>query len=89
MRNISQAGTFAAVAAPKEPGGSPSNPMKLAGFGVQLAVTVVVFVLVGRWVDRRAGTEGIFTLLGGLLGFGGSMLSLLRQLKKTDGGESR
>ena len=35
--------------------------MRYAGLGVQLAVSLLVFVLVGQWADRRLGTGGIVT----------------------------
>jgi F0F1-type ATP synthase assembly protein I len=49
-----------------------------------LAVTILVGVLLGQWVDRRAGTDGVFTILGALLGFGGTLYSLIRELSRTD-----
>lgn len=62
--------------------------MRYAGFGVQLAVCLVVFVLVGQWADRKLGTGGILTLVAAFLGFGGMMYSLIRSLnRKDDGGE--
>lgn len=62
-------------------GRSPA-PLRYVGFGLQLAATLVVFVLLGSWVDGKAGTNGVFTMLGGLLGFAGAFYSLLRQLKR-------
>ena len=62
--------------------------MKYAGLGVQLAVSLLVFVLIGQWVDRKLGTGGIITVLAAFLGFGGTMYSLIRSLtKKDDAGE--
>jgi F0F1-type ATP synthase assembly protein I len=55
-----------------------SGPLRYAGLGIQLAVTILVCVLLGQWVDRRAGTDGVFTILGALLGFGGTLYSLIR-----------
>jgi len=52
-----------------------------------LAVTVVVCVLFGQWLDRKAGTDGIFTILAPLLGFGGVMYSLMRELSRSDKGD--
>jgi len=49
-----------------------------------LAATILVAVLVGQWVDRKAGTDGVFTLLGALLGFGGMLYSVIRELTKAD-----
>jgi Putative F0F1-ATPase subunit Ca2+/Mg2+ transporter len=70
-----------------EPGGrKPPGPMRYAGLGIQLAVTLVVFVLAGQWADRKLGTGGIITIVAAFLGFGGTMYSLIRSLNKKDGG---
>lgn len=60
--------------------------MRYAGLGVQLAVTLVVFVLVGQWADRKLGAGGIVTVAAVLLGFAGTLYSLIRQLNRKDGG---
>jgi len=60
------------------------GPLRYAGLGVQLAVTILVGVLLGQWADRKAGTDGVFTMLGALLGFGGTLYSLIRELSKAD-----
>jgi ATP synthase protein I len=60
--------------------------MKYAGLGVQLAASILVFVFLGQWLDRKAGTNGLFTILGAFLGFGGTMYALIRSLNKGDGG---
>jgi F0F1-type ATP synthase assembly protein I len=52
--------------------------------GIQFAVTILVFVLLGQWVDRKAGTGGLFTILGTFVAFGGTLYSLLRTLNKDD-----
>ncbi len=67
------------------PGKGP-GPMRYAGLGIQLGVTILVFVLVGEWADRKLGTGGIITIAAAFLGFGGTMYSLIRQLNKKDGG---
>jgi F0F1-type ATP synthase assembly protein I len=61
--------------------------MRYAGLGVQLAASIVVFVLAGQWLDRKLGTNGIITILAAFLGFGGTMYSLIRTLNKKDGGD--
>jgi len=61
--------------------------MRYAGLGVQLAVTLVVFVLIGQWLDRRLGTGGIITMIAAFLGFGGTMYSLIRTLNRKDRGD--
>jgi F0F1-type ATP synthase assembly protein I len=59
--------------------------MRYAGLGVQLGVTILVFVLIGQWADRKLGTGGIVTIAAAFLGFCGTMYSLIRQLNKKDG----
>ena len=60
--------------------------MRYAGLGIQLAVSLVVFVLVGQWLDRKLGTGGIVTVILAFVGFGGTMYSLIRTLNRRDGG---
>jgi F0F1-type ATP synthase assembly protein I len=67
------------------PGKGP-GPMRYAGLGVQLGATILVFVLIGEWADRKLGTGGIITIAAAFLGFGGTMYSLIRRLNKKDGG---
>jgi F0F1-type ATP synthase assembly protein I len=50
--------------------------------GIQFAVTILVFVVVGQWADHRFATGGLFTILGTFLAFGGTLYSLMRSLNK-------
>ena len=61
-----------------------SGAAKYTGLGVQLAVTLLVFVWVGQWVDERVGTDGVFTILLALGGFSAVLFSLIRQLSGKD-----
>jgi len=56
--------------------------MRYAGLGIQLAVSLFVFVWVGQWADRKLGTGGVLTILAALLGFGATMYSVIRSLNK-------
>lgn len=67
---------------PDLPGKKPAGATKYAGLGVQLAAAIIVFVFAGRWLDRKLGTEALFTILGAFVGFGGTMWSLIRRLNK-------
>jgi len=58
--------------------------MRYAGFGIQLAVTLLVFVWVGHWADDKLGTKGVITILAVLVGFGGTLYSLIRGLNRKD-----
>jgi uncharacterized membrane protein YccC len=61
--------------------------MRYAGLGIQLCVSVAVFVLAGQWLDRRLGTGGICTIVGAFVGFGGTMYWLVRQLNSDKDGK--
>lgn len=56
--------------------------MRYAGLGVQLAVSLLVFVLAGQWADKKLGTNGILTVVAAFVGFGGTMYSLIRTLNR-------
>ena len=58
------------------------GPMRYAGLGIQLAVSLLLFVWLGQWADRRFGTGGVLTIIAALLGFGGTMYSVIRNLNK-------
>ena len=60
--------------------------MRYAGLGVQLAATLLFFVVVGQWLDRKLGAGGVVTVVMVLLGFAGTLYSLIRQLNRKDGG---
>ncbi|HEY8105167.1 MAG TPA: AtpZ/AtpI family protein, partial [Gemmatimonadales bacterium] len=70
---------------PKQPGGTGPGPARYAGLGIQFAGTILVFVLLGQWADRKMGTAGLFTILGAFLALGGTMFSLFRALKNDNG----
>ncbi|MGH7499812.1 MAG: AtpZ/AtpI family protein [Gemmatimonadales bacterium] len=72
-----------------QPGdGKGPGPMRYAGLGVQLAVSLLVFVFIGRWADEKLGTGGILTIVAAFLGFGGTMYLLIRSLNRKDRDES-
>jgi len=75
------------VKTPDPGSGKTPGPMRYAGLGIQLAVTLLVFVLVGQWLDRKLGTGQILTVVAAFVGFGGSMYSLIRSLNRKDGGD--
>jgi ATP synthase protein I len=75
------------VKTPEQPGDRAPGAMKYAGLGVQLAASVLVFVWVGQWADRKLGTGGLLTIVAAFLGFGGTMYWLVRSLTRK--GESK
>jgi F0F1-type ATP synthase assembly protein I len=51
-----------------------------AGAGIQFAVSIVVFLYLGQWLDRRLGTAPVFLLGCVFVGAGASFYSMYRQL---------
>jgi len=51
-----------------------------AGAGLQFAVSIVVFLYAGQWVDRRLGSEPWGVLIGVFTGAGAAFYSLYRRL---------
>jgi F0F1-type ATP synthase assembly protein I len=68
--------------------GRSLGPLRYAGLGIQLAVSIVLGVLAGQWLDRKAGTDGVFALVGAFLGLGSTFYSLVRDLSKDNKGGS-
>lgn len=53
---------------------------RYAGLGIQFAVSILVFLYAGQWLDRRLGTNGIFVIVGVFLGAGAAFYSMYRKL---------
>lgn len=52
--------------------------------GFQLAISVVVGVMAGRWLDARWATTPWLTIVGMLLGSGAGFWNLIRLMKWKD-----
>jgi ATP synthase protein I len=70
-----------------DPAGNRGPGMRYAGLGVQMAASLLLFVWVGQWADRKLGTGGILTVVAAFLGFGGTMYWLIRSLSRKGDGE--
>ncbi len=51
-----------------------------AGVGVQFAVAIVAFLFAGQWLDKRLGTNGLFTIAGVFVGGGAAFYSMYRKI---------
>ncbi len=60
--------------------GSMGAAGKYAGLGLQFALSILLFLYLGQWLDRRIGTNGLFALGGAFLGFGAAFYSIYRSL---------
>lgn len=63
------------------PANKGPSALKYAGLGIQIAVTVALLAWVGSWLDGKLGTGGVITVGLVLIGFGGMMVSLVRELR--------
>ncbi len=74
------------------PGKQYGEGYKYVSYGLTFAGGVIVFMLLGLWVDRRLNVVPLFTIVGTLLGSVMSFLSVYRRLeaerlKGRDGGK--
>lgn len=53
---------------------------RYAGLGLQFALSILLFLFVGQWLDGRLGTEPLFIFLGVFLGAGAAFYSMYRSL---------
>lgn len=60
--------------------GSSVSGAEFAGIGVQFALTILVFVFAGVWLDRRFGTSPWLLLLCVSAGAGGGFYSMYRRV---------
>lgn len=66
----------------KEPG-PPPDWTRLAGIGFEFAASLVVFMLLGFWVDRHWQIQGHWgVLIGLLLGLIGGTYNFVREVAK-------
>jgi F0F1-type ATP synthase assembly protein I len=66
----------------EQPNHSPNglSASDFAGVGIQFAAAIVVFLFAGQWLDRRLGTDGLFTIAGVFVGGGGAFYNLYRKI---------
>lgn len=53
-----------------------------AGAGLQFAVAIVLFVLLGQWLDKKLGTAPVLLIAGVFIGGGAAFYSLYRRVTK-------
>jgi F0F1-type ATP synthase assembly protein I len=58
----------------------PLNIGSFAGVGLQFAVSIVLFLFLGQWLDRKLGTSPVLLLAGVFLGGGAAFYSMYRRL---------
>jgi len=61
-----------------------SSFVQYSGLGIQLAVTIIVFLFGGIWLDKYFETKFIFTLICVFLGFVGVIYKLISVVKELE-----
>jgi F0F1-type ATP synthase assembly protein I len=51
-----------------------------AGLGFQFAASIIAFVFLGQWLDRKLGTEPWLLMAGVFVGAGASFYAMYRKL---------
>jgi F0F1-type ATP synthase assembly protein I len=64
---------------PRVPEGGTSVG-EYAGLGLQFAASIILFLFLGQWLDRKLGTAPWMLLIGVFVGAGGSFYSMYRRL---------
>ena len=59
-------------------GGLPGS--EFAGIGVQFAASILLFLWLGQWLDKRIGTTPWGTIVGVFTGAGGAFYAMYRKL---------
>src|SRR5215204_7720561 len=57
-----------------------SSITQFAGVGLQFALSILVFLYAGQWLDRKLGTAPWLLLVGVFVGGAGSFYSMYRKL---------
>jgi F0F1-type ATP synthase assembly protein I len=57
-----------------------STAARFAGVGLQFAVTLLICLWLGTWLDRKFGTAPVFLYVGVFLGAGAAFYSMYRHL---------
>lgn len=53
---------------------------RYAGLGLQFALSILLFLYAGQWLDRRLGTGQLFLLIGVFVGASAAFYSMYRTL---------
>lgn len=65
----------------RQPGrDSAVSGVEFAGIGIQFALTILIFVFAGVWLDRRLGSSPWFVIIGVFVGASAGFFSMYRQM---------
>ena len=56
------------------------NLSSFAGVGLQFAISIVLFLFLGQWADRKLDSSPAFTLIGVFIGGGAAFYGMYRKV---------
>lgn len=59
----------------------PISGAEFAGLGLQFALSILLFIYVGRWLDGRLGSAPWLTVAGAFVGAAAGFYALVRRAK--------
>ena len=62
---------------------------RYAGMGLTFALTIMGFGALGWWIDGKLGSEPLLMIVGALAGFGGGLISMIKQVPPARERESK
>lgn len=65
---------------PEKPANDELDIGSFAGVGLQFAVSIVLFLSLGHWLDRKFDTSPVLLLVGVFIGGGAAFYSMYRRL---------
>lgn len=64
----------------------PPSPARFAGLGMQLALSILIFLYLGRWLDGKFGTAPVLLIVGVFVGAAAGFYAMIKAL--SGGGRS-
>ena len=61
---------------------------QFTGYGLSWALSTLLFLLCGWWLDGKVGTAPLFTILGAFVGGGAGFYSLYRHIAAASGDQN-
>ncbi len=67
----------------QKPKGQLKNALILTGVGLQMGITIYLFVLLGKWLDSHYNNgDNLFIIIGTLLGVSVSLYTVIKLLNR-------
>ena len=63
-------------------GNGPPSGLEFAGLGFQFAAAIILFLLLGKWLDDKLGTDPWLLVTGVIVGAAGGFYSMYRKLTR-------